>query len=139
VSLTTAEAREAIYQHWKTQWDTLRPGALYYFENENVAPEPTTTWARVTVRHTDSAQHTLGVAGARQFRREAAIWVQLFVPLDQGMAALDALVSDVRTVFEGVNVDDIDPAGAARVQEVGPDGKWYEVVVVAPVTYYETR
>lgn len=139
MSLTQAQAREAVYSHWQTQWETLQPGVPYYFENEIVVPEPTTTWARVTLRHLDSVQHTLGLAGSRQFRREASVWVQLFAPLDAGMASIDALVADVRSIFEGVNVDDIDPAGASRVQEIGSDGKWYEVVVVSPVTYYETR
>lgn len=139
MSLTQAQAREAIYQRWKDQWSDLQPGVPFFFENEQVVPEPTTPWARVTLRHTDSVQHTLGAPGTRQFRREASIWVQLFAPVDGGMATLDGLVGDARSVFEGTVVDGVDPAGAARVQEIGPDGKWYEVVVVSPVTYYETR
>ena len=139
MSLTLREAREAVYQRWKTQWATLHPGFTYVFENET-APEPTaTTWARVTLRHLDSVQHTLGLAGARQFRREASIWVQLYGSIDRGMSGLDDLVADCRTVFEGVSFADIDPAGAARVTELGSDGRWYEVAVVSPVTYYETR
>jgi hypothetical protein len=142
VSLTAAQARELVYQRWKALWvDALHPGFSWFLENE-AHPEPadpTTPWARVTLRDVTAEQHTLGPPGARQWRREAGIWVQLYYPLNRGMASLDGLVDDVRAVFEGVAFGGIDPAGACRVTTLGSDGRWYEVVVVAPVTYYETR
>lgn len=138
MSVTQAAARELVYQRWKTQWDVLHPTFPWFLENE-INKEPTTTWARVTFRQLDSQQHTMGKP-TRLYRRDAAVWVQFFGPLNQGMKALDTLVADARTVFEGVTIgQEIDPAGAARVTEIGPDGKWYEVVVVIPMTYYESR
>lgn len=145
--MTEAEAYEAVCQRWKAVWDTLHSTtstdstyAPYVFENKKL-PEPTpqVPWARVTMRQLDSNQHTLGGPGRRQFQRDAAVWVQLFRPLGEGMASLAGLVDDVRAVFEGAAFDGVDPAGSPRMQTIGQDGNWYLVLVICPVTYYETR
>lgn len=140
MSLTEVQAQQAVYLQWKTAWDVLHPGFPYCFENESFK-EPTETpfWARVTLRPLDSTQDTLGRPTTRQFKREAAVWVQLFGPLNQGMTGLRELVDDARGVFEGAAFGGVDPAGGMRKTTPGSDGRWYEVVVVAPVTYYETR
>lgn len=139
--MTEAEAYEAVCQRWKAVWDTLHPtDAPSCFENKKFnEPDPESSWARVTMRQLDSNQHTLGAPGSRKWQRDAAIWVQLFRPLGEGMASLASLVDDVRAVFEGVSFGGIDPAGSPRMQTVGQDGKWFLVLVICPVTYYETR
>jgi hypothetical protein len=139
--VTEAEAYEAVCQRWKSQWEILQPTVSYCFENEKFKepPQPTDAWARVVLRPVDASQHTLGGVGQAQWLRDAAVWVHLYVPRDEGMARAAALVDSVRAVFEGRAFDGIDPAGGVRAVPVGSDGRWYEVAVISPVTYYETH
>lgn len=141
MSLTLNQAREAVYLQFKTNWDILHPGALYFFENlAGATPTVDAYWSRVTMRSLDDRQDTLGAPGTRQYRREAAVWVQLYGPLNVGTLELDTLAHDVRTIFEGTSFGGIDGVGAVRVTPLGNENsKWYEVAVVCPITYYETR
>lgn len=148
MSLTEAQAIEAICQRWKAVWDTLHSSdpddetfCPYTFENRK-ALEPSAqgaSWARVVFRQEDSNQHTLGVPGRRQWKREGAVWVSLYRPVLDGTSSLATLCDHVRQVFEGASFDGIDPNGSPRMQTVGADGKWFEVVMICPITYYETR
>ena len=137
-SLTLSQAREAVLARWKAIWDVAHPTIPYWFENVKTTPT-TAPWARVTMRTLNDVQQTLGAPGSRTFRREAAVWVQLFGNLAVGSLELDALVPDVRAAFEGASFGGVTGVGGARVSYPGSDGLWYEVVVVCPVTYYETR
>lgn len=140
-SITEAQAYEAVAQQWKAIWPTLQPTVAFCFENEKFAqpPQPTATWARVRLLPTDALQHTLGGVGQAQWLRQGNVWVHLYGPRDSGMASMAGLVDSVRKVFEGQAYGGIDPSGASRSVPVGSDGRWYEVVVISPVTYYETH
>lgn len=140
MSITEAQAYEAVAQRWKLVWDVLHPEMLYALPNESFTePDGATTWARVELRPLDSVQETLGKPQSRQYRRDATVWVWLYTPRNVGVRPAAALVDDVRKVFEGESYGGIDPAGAMRSELVGSDGRWYEVAAVIPVTYYETR
>lgn len=139
--MTEVEAYEAVYQRWKSEWPTLQPSVTFVFENEKFR-EPTTpdaTWARVRLLPADSLQHTLGGIGQAKYLRMANVWVNLYGPRDAGLRGLAGLIDSVRKVYEGRAFSDIDPAGGTRVVPVGSDGRWYEVAVISPVTYYETH
>lgn len=140
-AITELEAHEAVYQRFKSQWDTLQPSVPYCFANEKFTElqDGTTSWAIVELRGTDSVQHTLGQAGSREWLRQANVWVRLFTPLNGGVGPAMALVDSVRQVFEGADYGGVHSSGGARVVPVGSDGRWYEVVVISPVTYYETH
>src|SRR5438552_3137104 len=125
--MTEQEATEAVLQHWKLRWDVLHPpndpspnGCPWTRENKKFSPTIGLPWARVTLRPTDANQHTLGARGARKYRRDANIWVQLYVPLDEGTSRLNTLIDHVRQVFEGESIaTGMDPINAARVVPVG--------------------
>lgn len=135
--MTEAQAIEAIYQRFADAWTN---GIPYHFENEGA--ESAGSWARVSIRHTTSQQLTMGSAPSRKFERRGVIMVQLWSPIDQGRAAMSALVADARTVFEGRTIT----AGgsaincyAAATQESPTDGAWFMCSVVIPIRYIETR
>lgn len=142
--MTEAEAREAVCQRWKDVWDTLHPApggtCPYTFENKkDLEPDPRTSWARVEMTQADSNQHSLGAPGQRTWRREALVMVHLFRPLDDGTNALSTLCDEVRAVYEGVTFYGVQPNGSPRMQTVGSDGNWYQITMICPIQYFETR
>lgn len=139
---TRTEAREAIYEAWRVGWvsggSELTP---YCFDNEDFDPKGLASWARLSVRHTDSTQDTLGRSGNRKFLRSGNVLVQLFTQVDDGTRSSDELVEVVKAIFEGVSLagTTVDFIGEVIPRETGPDGKWYQVVVEASFQYTETR
>lgn len=141
---TLKAARDAIEARWITSWATT---THYTFENEkSVPPEAVAAsafaldvgaWCRVVVRNTVSAQETLGPVGARKFERQGDIMIQVFVPVDMGTAHADTLAMAARAVFEGTKFSGVS-CYAGLVREIGPDGRWFQVNVTIPFTYYET-
>lgn len=141
MSLTARQAETLVQTTFKTAWDVAHSGMFIARENA-VKPEPESEvdyWVRVTLRPRDRVQHTLNVPGRRQWRQQSNVWVQLYGPIGVGSGALSDLVTEVRNVFEGTAFGGIDPEGACRDEKIGPDGRWYEVVVICPVVYYEIR
>lgn len=145
--LTQAQARLTVYTQWKTGWDALHPQnpvdplyVPYVFENgpfvEPISPQP---WARVSLRHDRSDQETLNVPGKRLYVRPAMIWVQFFGPNLKGLGGLDVYCDEAKSFLEGVSFGGIESSGGADVQEIGDDGRWYEVVLVIPITYYSMK
>lgn len=134
---TQTEAREAIYQAFIDGWGAA---SLYTFDNEDYTPPSDLPWVRLSVRHTNSAQETLGAVGNRNYLRSGNIIVQIFGPQDTGVFETDTLVETVRAIFEGVTL----PGTTVRcydciVNETGPSGKWYQTIVRATFDYEETR
>lgn len=137
-----AEAIEAICLRWKTSWDVLQPTIPYTFDNDAFNAVP--GFARVTVQHTTSQQHTLGAPSSRRFERRGNIMVQLFGDVDVGRKALSTLVADVRTTLEAQAINAASggeplTTQAAATREVPSTGRWYAFIVVIPFIYYETR
>ena len=134
---TLNEAREAIYGLFVTGWADR---TAYTFDNERFDPPNDAPWVRLTVRHTGSTQETLGPPGSRKFARTGSCFVQVFVPIDQGVAEADGLATVAREVFEGVSI-----AGTRLrfldvvMRESGPEKKWFGVVIEAGFEYDETR
>jgi hypothetical protein len=132
---TLNEAREAIYDRWKAEWDAT----VFEFDNQSKKlHEGSVNFARVTVRNLSSAQETLGAAGQRHFRRRGAVFVQIFTPENKGLKAGDDLAQEAREIFEGVSFDGLDFSGAL-VRESGADGKWFMHMVEATFDYDEIK
>ena len=141
--LTTLKlARDAVEAKWITDWATTTP---YCFDNENFDPPALGTvtaqnlysacWCRLVVRNRFSTKETLGAAP--RFERWAAIMIQVFVPVDTGRTDSDTLAQTARAVFEGLSFSGV-KCHPGNVREAGVDGRWYQVNVEIPFTYYET-
>jgi hypothetical protein len=131
--MTLTEAREAIYQRWSDNW-----GGDLYFDGEPME-EPQEAWARLSVRHIDSNQDTLGAPGNRQYRRQCSIIVQVFSPVEEGRGPLDALADTARAIWEGVSFSGITTYGGVQTTEIPSEGRWQQVNVEALADYYEVR
>lgn len=135
---TITQAREAIYAAFVNA--SAINAAQLTFDNEVFDPPDNKPWIRLSVRHNSMSQETLGRVGDRKFQRLGTTFTQIFVRTDNGTDEADELAISAKNVFEGVRL-----AGTTvrfldvLVREVGPDGKWYQVVVEANFEYDETR
>lgn len=144
--VTEAQAYEALLEQFATKWEDLHPDAdaatrvPYTFADEPFTPDALGTlgaWARLTVEPTTSEQATFGQAPYRKFERRGAVFVQLFAPLGEGSGKILQLVEDVREVFEGMRISEINlfAASARRID----DPAWTARVVTIPYRLLATR
>ena len=144
-TISISAARESISKRWIAQWGVT---SLYCFDNEKfVPPKPAapgtaetaeSCWCRIVTRQLVSTQETIAPVGSRKYSRQAMVQIQVFVPVDMGTLASDTLTAAARTVFEGVKFDSLH-FYAGNTREIGIDGKWYQVNVEVPFTYYDTH
>ena len=134
---TINEARGAIYGAFVTGWGAT---SVYTFDNEQYDPPDQTAWARVTVRHTDRQQESLGPLLGRKFESEGSVFIQCFAPLDSGAATADTLAQVAQGIFEGktLSPESIRFTSSA-IREIGADDDWYQVNVEATFTYTTTK
>ena len=128
---TTAWLSMADY--FKTEWGVAVPLFL-----DDDADTPTTeTWARLTIKHTDGGQVTMGAPGSNRFRRFGTITVQIFQKQgDFGIAARE-LAENALAIFAGVENDAITYYNGS-VREVGNNGRgWYQINVITEFRYDE--
>ena len=137
---TLNQANIDILTLFKTAWDTTGFIALY----ENVAGEPPATpspWARITLRHSGGGQGSLsGALGTKRWDRNGVLIVQVFVPNGEGLSQAYSLAKIVLDAYEGVS----SPLRGvwfrnARINEVGPDGEWFQVNALIDFTYDEIK
>lgn len=141
MSLTIEQAVDAMYGHLTTGWNNLpSPPTLLYEDRGQEIPGTDVAWARAEVRHNEGGQATLGEKGYRTFERIGFVTVQIFTPLNQGRAQSDKLAQAVIDIFEGETAGN----GAiwfrrVRANEVGRDGGWFQINVLAEFEYDQQR
>lgn len=154
MTATVAEARDAIMATFRTAW--LADGATSGIpvkwpdvaqgefppktQDGNNDPTP---WARIVVNHNPGAggQGNLsGDTGQRRYERFGNVITSLFAATGDGMKTLDDMARVTMAAFEGVRHT---ATGVVffrvRLQEVGPDGSYTQVNVLADFEYDEVR
>ena len=138
-----AAARDDILTLFKTAWDAQTPPvppAIY----DNVAaehPSNAAAWVRVSVKHNQGAQATIGGSpGNKRFRHYGLVVVEVFVPTGQGLTAADGYVKVLFDAFEGKATKG---DGAffynVRSNEVGQNDNWFQVNVIAEFQWDEVK
>ena len=143
MTATFDEANDAILDLFKTAWDTTGHPVTY----ENVKPTkpfpPTTNipWARVMVRHTGGRQGSLtGGLSITRWNRNGLFTAQIFTPNGDGLSLGYSLCKIVTDAFEGVaTVSTRVWCRNVRINEIGPDGEWFQFNVIAEFTYDEVK
>lgn len=140
--MTPLQAREWVNDRWIANVPAAI-GARWWLNNDPVPEAPATdaeSWCRVLFVNVVSTQETFGET--RRFMREGRITVQLFTPLDFGLATSDTISQAVREIFEAID----DASGTAdirvfeaTIQEIGPDGRHFQTNITFPVHYFERR
>jgi len=130
------EARQQIYDKFITDY---ADETIYDLDNEDFAtPEGDTSWVRLVVRNQVGKQDTLGRSGNRKFLRVAVVYSQIFVPVDIGLSEADRLATIIRDIFEGTRLTKL-WFFASDIQEIGPNGKFYQYNVESTFNYEETK
>lgn len=140
---TIGEARDEILKHFTTQWNAQTPPvpALFYEDKTQDLPDDDDPYARITVRHNDMAQKTVGGnTGSRIFERDGVVVVQIFAPNNDGLQEADRLANIAHSAFEGQKTaeDRVDFRNV-RIREVGQEGPWFQVNVIADFDWYTVK
>ncbi len=136
--LTTKEARDEALGRFKTVWDAdaLSTGWRVLYWDDNQDPPTSGNWARVTMRH---ATGRVVAIGGKMAERNGTLTVQLFAEAGDGLSTVDDLATVVNNAFEGHAT----PGGVlfenVRINEIGHDGRWFNVNVLADFEYCTIR
>ncbi len=139
MSLTYDQAVDEILVMLKASWDTTGYPVIY----ENVAadqPSTITPYLVVTLRHATGEQASLANDnGVKRFRRDGLCVAQIRVPAGEGLSNAYSLAKIVGDAFEGK----ASPGGIwfrdIRINEVGPDGEWFQINTLFNFTYDEVK
>jgi hypothetical protein len=138
---TPSECRDDLYTLVVTAWGDRGP--IDYEdkprapdEEEQIPPKGATPWLRLQVRHTDGRQATLANdAGCRRFRRYGLYTIQVFSPLGSSLLDPEELSILVVDALEGVRTPHCVFLRNVRMNEIGSDGHWFQVNVMADFEY----
>jgi len=139
MTATYAQAVDDILGVFKAAWDPTSHTALYTNVKGEV-PSGEDPWARVNLQHTGGNQASLtGGLGTTRWARMGFLAVQIFVPIGEGLSEAHALAKIISDAFEGASTANGVWFRNVRVNEVGPDGDWYQVNVVVDFEYDEVK
>ncbi len=147
MSATFEEAIDIILAIFKTAWDAgaTNPTLVDYqnvkpANNVTLPPDTNLSWARVTIQHQDGRQSSLsGALGVKRFDRDGLLTVQIFVPAGEGLSEAHTLSKIVADAYEGVAGNNGIWFRNVRVNEIGPDGDWFQTNILIDFTYDEIK
>ena len=143
MSLTRKEAIDEILGLFKTAWDTTGHGTRVKYDNvgkKSMPPAGQDPWARVVLRHTSASQVSLsGAVGTRRFQRNGILTIQVFEPPGKGLSGATDLPKIIQDAFEGVETASGVWFRDVTVNEIGPDGDFFQTNIVAFFEYDEVK
>jgi hypothetical protein len=139
-TLTVAEARDEILTLFKTAWGTNAPTVPVFYDDLDETPPESGAWVKVYVNLITARQASLaGSGGVRRWERFGQLYVQIFTESGLGLSLSDQLVTIVLNALEGATT----PGGVwfrnVRPNEIGRDGKWWQVNVTADFVYDQIK
>jgi hypothetical protein len=137
------EAHDKLLAVFKTAWDTLDDPPLVIYPDDGQDLPDDGPYARVTVQHNLQSQVTVGGklsngGPGQRFRAFGIITVQIFTISGDGLTTAHTLSTLVKNAFQGKNTgsDEIEFRNA-RINEIGQDGPWHQINVLAEFNYDE--
>lgn len=131
--MTYAVAHAAIRLRFETQWAAATPA-----QYPNVKfTKPDEPWVRVTIADARSDWASMGDPGNNVERNLGQVTVQIFVKSGDGEGIGLGLTDQVKAIFRSWS----DASSGVRfvvppyARQVGADGKWYQINVVAPFRF----
>jgi len=133
--VSRTDARDRILGPLKTVVDAQSLYAIYDDTEKQPPTTSTTSWARVSVRHRNGRRTSLGRADGKGKHTQAGfIFVEIFTPREAGLTNSDtysaAFAEQLRRFPDG----DIWIKDVSEI-EVGEDGNWFRVDVIAEFEY----
>ncbi len=138
------EFRDRAYKTFISGWGVVTP---FGFDNEKFdPPQPPTKgsqegvpWVRLTVRHQNTEQISLGPVGFRKFEHQASLILQIFTVPNTGMKKSDELAQLFFEIFdEDMGRNDVF-GGESSYRERGTAEGWQMSEARVEYTYHETR
>jgi len=95
-------------------------------------PDPSRYWVRVTQQTVNEEQSNLKGVGARRYTINGILVFQLFAPMSdsEGVETVRSLAVLARDIYRGKQTTLSTWLRNARILEVGPDNKWYQINVL---------
>ena len=139
MSLTFEESYDSIYGLFKAAWDPTSYPAYYEAVDKGRMPDDQ-PWVWVSIEHAGGRQASLSSGtGQARFERNGIFTARIFVAAGKGLQDALPLAKVVADAFEGNSA----PGGVwfrnVRMNEVGRDGKFFQVNVLAEFTYDEIK
>jgi hypothetical protein len=128
------DARDRILAPLKIVVDAQSLYAVYDDTNKK-APIDGSAWARVSVRHARGSRSSLGREDGKSKNTQTGfIFVEVYTPRDDGLTTSDVLVAAFGNSLRSGADGDIWINDVAEV-EMGEDGDWFRVDVIAEFSY----
>ena len=146
---TFTQARDDILTQFRTTWNADTPavngGKIPQVFYEGVAEEDALpqddAWARIVIRHTLANQSSLSDdSGQRRFEKIGIVTVQVFTPLKDGKGTElgEGLAQVAKKAYEGKHTLTSNVwFRNVRINEIGVDGPWFQMNVLADFIYDE--
>lgn len=122
---------------------TVEPSIKWQNVQQRSAPSVAAPWMRFNIQHVDGEQDSFGLDGEGSFEARGFVTIQLFVPQDaNGLISARQLAKVLARAFRGkTGVDEY--CGIifrnVRINEVGPEDRWFQINVLANFEYDEER
>lgn len=127
-------AWSAIADYIETQWADQTPLIVDDFA---VDVPNADAWVRLTIRHTDGNQSTMGSPGSNRFRRFGIVTMQIFQRQGEFGITARELAENALAIFTGAENSGIYYYNAT-VREIGNDGRgWFQINVISEFRYDE--
>lgn len=132
--MTYAVAHSAIRLRFETVWAALTPAQM---PNVKFTIPTSGSWVRLNIVDSGADRASMGDPGNNIERNLGQVTVQVFAPSGDGEGEANELADAVRDIFR----DWQDSASGLRfrvppyARQIGAEGKWYQVNVVAPFEF----
>ncbi len=136
--MSPQDAVREMLSIFKAVWDDQGYTAIY---TDVAGSKPTVQepWARVTVRHNDGGQKTLGDQSTKRvFTDTGTIFIQVFAPQGAGHVSSRSLAHLVRTAYCQTGGGSVWYRNQ-RLKEIGGDGAFDNTNVLIDFTYDDLR
>jgi hypothetical protein len=139
MTATFNQARDEIFALIKTAWETTGFNMVWP-DKPNTKPSGRTPWARTTLRHSTGQQATIAsFSGVSRWFREGVLTIQIFTPSGEGLSRAYDLAKVISDALEGVSTSCGVWFRNTRLNEVGPDGDWFQINVMTDFNYDEIK
>jgi hypothetical protein len=142
---TPSEAEQLIFNHWLANWIVNgQPRTETNFEEELIPAGLSIgedSWVYLYVQEIPRGrqQETLGIPTRRRFIQSSQIQIAIFTPQAAGTKAATDLAQEARTVFEGIQLSPLFNFIGADIVRVGPRPPEFQINVIQPFQYQETK
>ena len=135
--MTENEAKQIVLGRFIDNWTGTDLAEVAIPNGGAFTPPTDAPWIRLTILETVSRQHTMGKAGSRQFERSDLLIAQVFTPKGTGTKVSDALIQELRDIFEGAEDQGVIFYDTQQLQ--GADANYYQINLNVKFKYHETR